>query len=156
MSIRDSVLVIAVAVTAAGCGDKGPAMAPAGGIVLYNGDPLANANVVFVPEAGGPTSIGQPGADGRFTLSSSARPGAMVGQHLVSVQAFERYRRDGKAEPVPQNEIEEEGATKSAFASRPVIPPNYGNPDSSGLTAEVKASDENDFTFELTGPPRKP
>lgn len=128
-------------------------MAPAGGTVLYNGQPLANADVVFIPEDKGPSSIGQTAADGKFSLSANGRPGAMVSKHQVSIQAIERRRRDGKSEPVPIQETVPESELKSPYISRSLIPANYANQFESGLSAEVKQSGENQFTFELTGPP---
>lgn len=146
------VACVALVMLSAGCGARGPAMAPAGGTVLYNGQPLANADVVFIPEDKGPSAVGQSAADGKFTLSTSGRPGAMVGKHQVAIQATERRRRDGKADPVPSQELVPESELKSPYVSRSVIPTSYANQFESGLNAEVKKSGENQFTFELTGP----
>jgi hypothetical protein len=151
MRIRQGAWAAVAVVLVAGCGEKGPTMVSAGGTVLFNGEPLANANVVFVPEAGGPTSVGQTADDGKFTLSSSARPGAMVGKHQVAIQANERVRRDGKVEPAPAEEIDAESETKSPYISRSLIPRTYGDYSASGLTADVTEGGENQFTFELTG-----
>jgi hypothetical protein len=133
----------AVLMLAAGCGAKGPTMAPAGGKVTYNGEPLANANVIFVPEGGGLTSVGQTNAEGRFTLSSSTRPGAVVGKHQVAVQAID----ESKTKTIESGEV--------SGARRSLIPEKYGNYAASELTAEVKKDGPNDFTLELSGP-RKP
>lgn len=125
---------------AAGCDDDGPSMVPAGGKVLYNGEPLDGANVVFVPEDGGPSSVGQTGADGRFTLSTSAKPGAVIGKHQVAVQAIEG---------APSSSTNESGEFEGEH--RWLIPKEYGSHFSSGLSAAVTNDGENDFTFELTG-----
>lgn len=134
-----------------GCGDH-LETAPTVGVVLYNGQPLANANVVFVPEQKGPASVGLTGADGHFTLATNTGPGALIGRHGVTVQAFERYRTDGK--PVPATEQQTpatESELESPYRIRSRIPAAYGNPASSGLSADVAPGRENSFTFELTG-----
>lgn len=130
----------------AGCGG-GPDMAPAGGTVLYNGEPLADADVLFMPEGGGPVSVGKTDSEGKFTLSATAKPGARVGKHKVSVQSIEAYllANAPKEEESPENE----GGMR--YGRRWLIPEKYGNYISSGLEAEVVAGGENNFTFELTG-----
>ena len=53
-------LILAVIVVLfAGCGDGGPKLVKAGGAVKYNGAPLAEADVVFVPDEGGQPSISE-------------------------------------------------------------------------------------------------
>lgn len=129
-------------ILAAGCGSDAPTLAPAGGTVLFNGEPLTEANVVFIPEEGGPSSVGQTGDDGRFTLSTGGQPGVVVGKHQVAVQAVEEAK------------LSEAGEVEGAVRSR--IPEKYSNPLASELSAEVKQDGENNFSFELTGPaPRR-
>ena len=129
-------------ILAAGCGDDAPTLAPAGGTVLFNGEPLAKANVVFIPEESGPSSVGQTGDDGRFTLLTGGESGAVVGKHQVAIQAVE------------DAELNEAGEVEGAVKSR--IPEKYSNHLASGLSAEVKQDGENNFSFELTGPaPRR-
>lgn len=134
-----------------GCGN-GPATAPASGVVLYNGRPLAEANVVFAPEQGGPTSIALTGPDGKFALSMNSGSGALIGKHNVSIQASERYRLDGKPLSESDRQLQQtESDLQSPFRVRSKIPETYGNPESSGLSAEVEKGSENSFKFELTG-----
>ena len=138
-------------VSLVGCGSD-LSTAPASGVVLYNGQPLAEANVVFAPEQGGPASVALTGPDGKFALSMNSGRGAVVGKHGVSIQANERYRIDGKPmsdadRQMPQTESD----LKSPFRVRSKIPETYGNPESSGLSADVEKGSENSFKFELTG-----
>jgi hypothetical protein len=78
---------------AAGCG--GANTAPVSGRVTLDGDPLANATVVFQPLSEernpGPGSAGKTDATGRFTLQlmTGNTPGAILGKHKVSITAYE-------------------------------------------------------------------
>src|SRR5262245_19668277 len=80
-------LLIAATLVAAGCGGDAPELAPAGGTVMHDGAPLANANVVFIPESKGPAAVGLTGADGKFQLTTGGEPGAALGKHKVAVSA---------------------------------------------------------------------
>jgi hypothetical protein len=105
-----------------------PKTAPVSGTVTMQGKPLAGAGVTFFPTGKGPMATGNTNENGEFTLMTN-RPGdgAPVGGHRVAI---------GNAE---------EGRRKSG----PNIPERYGKPDSSGLTAEVKAGQKNVFAFDL-------
>jgi hypothetical protein len=118
----------------AGCGQKGPKMAPVKGRVELNGQPLKTGNVITIPDAGrgakGPIQ-----ADGTFELGTyQTRDGAIVGTHKVGVIAVDQPSNLGP----------------EADAGRSLIPTRYNNPESSQLTIEVKADEENTPTLELT------
>jgi hypothetical protein len=75
----------------AGCGG-GYSTAPVSGRVTLNGQPLANAAVVFQPVASeghdpGPGSGGFTDQEGRYTLkvTGTGRKGAVVGKHKVTI-----------------------------------------------------------------------
>lgn len=130
---------------AAGCGSDGPPMAEAGGVVNYNGSPLEGATVVFQP-ASGPLAVGTTDGEGRFTLMTNGQPEAVVGSGKVAVTAVEQLIVVEGREPT---------AHELANMSRSLIPEKYSNVATSGLTAEVKSGEENDFKLDLTGPPMK-
>lgn len=98
MTIRMSCLFIALA--AAGCG--GPAGPPVGtvtGTVTFDGQPVANASIQFVPKGEGRTSTAVTDAEGKYTLLyDSTQAGALVGKHLVRVTTAvpPQYGDDGK------------------------------------------------------------
>lgn len=136
-------LLAAIATMAAGCGrGDAPELAPAGGTVTYNGEPLEGANVVFTPDAGGPAAYGMTGPNGEFTLSTRAEPGAMVGSGKVVITAFQELD-----EPKEEHELTAADLEKM---SRSRIPEKYGRAETSGLRATVTADGENQFPFELT------
>jgi hypothetical protein len=133
-------LVLALA---AGCND-GPRLVKAGGVVKYKGAPLPGADVVFVPDAGGLPSIGRTDESGRFTLSTSGRPGAPPGPYKVSVTALRQKRAVPEAEAVSMT------SEQIAANHETLIPVKYNNLITSGLTATVgEDAAKNDYLFDL-------
>jgi hypothetical protein len=126
-----------------GCGDdSGPVLAEAGGTVTYNGGPVSKANVVFMPDAGGPAAYGMTDDSGRFAFTTGGQPGAMVGAGRIAVTAYSDL-----AEPKTEEEMTAEDLQKMNESR---IPVKYGNPDTSGLTAIVAVEGNNDFPLALT------
>ena len=79
-------------VVLAGCG-QGLPVAPASGVVLLDGTPLANASITTQPIATdspnpGPGSFGRTDAEGRFDLElvKPAIRGAIIGEHRVMIR----------------------------------------------------------------------
>ncbi len=75
---------------AGGCG--GQRIVPVSGQVMWNGQPLADAHVVFRPDSKerypGPASHGKTDAQGRFVLRTvDGHDGAVVGPHKVRISA---------------------------------------------------------------------
>jgi hypothetical protein len=83
--------VVGLMLPLVGCG--GDNYAPVSGVVQLNGEPLADAKLVFEPigdtagKTGGSPSYGRTDADGRYSLHSPVadRPGAALGQHRVRI-----------------------------------------------------------------------
>jgi len=140
-----AVPIIALALGVLGCGSDGPDMAPAGGVVLYNSKPLADANVVFTPPTGRP-AVGVTNSEGRFQLTTvDAHDGAVIGSHVVTITKSEKVEipPEGNQRPLDPDKIP---------TPKRLLPAKYGNPRESGLSAQVAAdAAANDFKFELTG-----
>ena len=77
-----------------GCGRTDYEVAPVSGRLLLDGKPAAGYSVTFQPVAAspdetvvGPGSYGKTDAEGRYTLrvTTTDRPGAVVGRHRVSL-----------------------------------------------------------------------
>ncbi|MBW3542412.1 MAG: hypothetical protein KY476_19275 [Planctomycetes bacterium] len=115
-----------------GCGGRDPdrpATAPVTGTVTYNGKPLTEGTVTFVPQAKGNPATGQIGPNGRFTLTTyETNDGAVVGFHVVTVQVFAEGALPGM-----------EAETSDA----PSIPAKYEDPATSDLLVEVKGEPNN-------------
>lgn len=108
------------------------------GRVLYRGQPIADAQVVFHgpdPRTGRLRRVADAltDSDGRFALSTyTANDGAPAGDYRVTV-------------------IWTSAPTDFNNRYRPNrLPPRYADPNLSGLTATVKAVGDNDFLFNLT------
>ncbi|MCA9248156.1 MAG: hypothetical protein KDA42_13605 [Planctomycetales bacterium] len=118
-----------------GCGASGPEIVPVTGEVHFNGQPVADADVLFAPDSGRP-AVAHTDETGQFQLKTrTAGDGASVGHHHVVIT---------KSQQVDPNDTSPYPEMKS------VLPPKYGNPSLSGLTADVTADGENHFRFELT------
>jgi hypothetical protein len=112
-----------------------PDTVPVTGVVTYKGEPLADAQVSFIPAKGKPASA-TTGADGRFQLTTfEPNDGAIVGEHTVTI-AKTAPAADKKDDPYAEH--------------KSVIPEKYGNLKESGLKETVTADGPNDFKFELT------
>ncbi len=123
----------------AGCGG-GLELAPASGKVTLDSRPLADAAVNFVPVDGGPVASGVTDDQGRFSLATVNRPGAVPGRHRVTVtkQIVTGIAEDGTVEP---------GGVQIEW----IVPQRYAKPDTSGLTATV-GGEQQEHTFDLLAP----
>lgn len=119
-----------------GCGGEDvPETAEVSGVVLYNGQPVAGAEVNFYPAEGHP-GTGRTEPDGRFVLTTyDPEDGAVLGKHTVTVQLFPE---EGG---LPGMEAQSTGAA--------AIPLKYADPAASPLSREVKAGEKNEFKLEL-------
>ena len=140
----------ALLLLAVGCDDSGLNLAPAEGVVTFQGKPLGDAGVLFTPvnPKQGPAASGATDAQGRFSLMTANRPGAVVGDHRVAIS-----KADAFGEEVPAEQLENPDLIRSRglriFKPTYHIPPRYADVESSGLTATV-IEDDNSFEFPLT------
>jgi hypothetical protein len=123
---------------AAGCNRRDLDLAPVEGLVLFDGAPVADAAVVFAPVDAEKTlpAVGSTDAEGKFTLITANRPGAIVGNHRVAISKTETIT-------IPQKR------GFPLYKLKEHIPEKFGNFDTSGLTAKVE-DDDNEVKFELS------
>ncbi len=121
--------------TVLGCGG-GLELAPASGKVTLDGQPLADAAVTFVPVEGGPVASGVTDEQGNFSVNTTNKPGAVPGEHHVTVtkQIVTGVNEDGTIAP---------GGIQTEW----IVPQQYSKPDTSGLTATV--GEQQEHTFDL-------
>ena len=117
----------------AGCGKSYPEYFPVTGQVYYRDKPLTTGVIMFQPPSG-PPATAQIQPDGSFTLITHGRAdGAMPGLNQVRITS-----REMKAD-----------AAEMALGKY-LIPERYSQFSTSGLSAEVKAGENDPFEFRLT------
>jgi len=127
-----------VCLGSAGCGPDRPATARVTGTVTLEGQPVAEADVNFIPTEGRPAS-GRTDAEGRFSLSTFVPgDGVLPGEHVVTVS--KQVAKDGDSDDPYREFID-------------VLPPAYGSLQTSPLRATVEAGGSNDLTFDLDPAP---
>jgi len=112
----------------AGCDSGGTELYPVSGTVTFDGQPLPDAEILFVPADGNANPSPGRVTGGKYELKSP--PGKMK----VEIRATREY---GEVDP--------------AMGARPqkqYLPSRYNS--ASELTAEVKADGHNEFPFSLT------
>jgi hypothetical protein len=123
---------------AVGCRRDGLELASVEGVVLLDGAPVSDAGVTFTPvdPKQGPPAFAATDAEGRFTLVTANRPGAVLGEHRVAISKTESIA-------IPQ------ARGLPLYRTNDLVPPKYGSVETSGLTRKVE-DDDNEFKFELT------
>jgi|LSQX01.1.fsa_nt_gb hypothetical protein len=118
-----------ICLLAAGCGSEGVPLNTVSGEVTKDGQPVANAMLMFMPQEKGAASAGQTDASGRFELKfSDGRPGALPGKHRVVItlagpeaapptggQQPPLPVADGPTEFVREAEVKADGPTQLSF-----------------------------------------
>ncbi|GIX02287.1 MAG: carboxypeptidase regulatory-like domain-containing protein [Thermogutta sp.] len=138
------VFVLLLSLSGCGSGKRAvpgrPKTVPVKVTVTYKGQPVADANVQFLPVSGGHAATGMTDAQGVARLTTfDKNDGAVPGSYRVTIRKsvlVEGGSTDPDAPPVPAKYREE-------------LPAKYGAPETSGLTAEVTES-TTEFTFDLT------
>ena len=146
----------------AGCGGGNElGLVDAGGIVTLDGQPFANALVMFQPKKG-PFAVGQTDAEGKFTLTTGVESGVVTGECRITVEA----QGEDTGEPV-QKKIDPRDPANMIKAMAPMIkganrprelpewtspiPEKYRRFETSGLKDTVSEDPaENDFKIELS------
>jgi hypothetical protein len=139
-----------------GCWSRGPAVQFVEGLVVFEGQPVADATVFFTPEISGSLAqaglpaTGRTGADGTFRLNGfrGARAGAgtAVGMYVVTAVKLE-------SDPIPEPDAT--GVLPQAPPDQKVrnlLPAAYSDTKTSPLRVEVKKG-RNQYRFELTAKP---
>jgi len=145
--------IVAAAVVGTGCGGgyapvgvQAPAknVVKVAGTLTFQGKPLANYMVSFIPAEGAHNAVGVTDSSGNFVLGTN-KPGdgAAVGSYKVSV-AFAGPPQDDSNQalaPAP----EPDAVPKPAIE----IPAKYTDPNTSEITVEVPSGGLTDYKIEL-------
>jgi hypothetical protein len=140
------VLVLLGAAACAGCGGRGAVS----GKVTVNGKPLAAGTVIFHPAKGEPT-LAWIGEDGTYRAEN-----VPTGRARVSVGAFTR-QPDGfrLTQNLPQaNDGPVTSLPPGRWEMAEMVSAQYGDPDASGLSCDVRSGESN-YDIPLVGTPVK-
>ena len=140
---RFVVIVLCVAMSGCGGGSDGPPLGRVKGTVTYQGQPLKNATVVFLPnQQGVRLASGVTDNNGRFELMTDVPgDGVVLGKHRVTITA-----RAAEQPLTQEQQTTMLLAGQSLPSGKPLIPEKYFQFETSGLSAEIKAgSNTTDF-----------
>lgn len=126
------------------------------GTVTLNGSPLENATVAFAPQAGQPTAVGSTDAQGKFVLTTyeygdGAAAGAfavVINKTVAAPASTGAASSGGDHEATEQAGLAHDADSESAGVG--MVPAQYTRAADTPLSADVKTSGENNFTFELS------
>ena len=143
---------LAVIVLAVGCGGGGGfQVAPVSGTVTMDEKPLPHVYVNFQPVGSrdnpnpGPGSYAVTDDKGRYTLKlvEGGKPGAVVGQHKVSItRQFAEDVRGGPDTGTPDGPT---GLPKIGSVKQ--IPPRYNSPTTLDIAIQPGGTDKADFAL---------
>jgi hypothetical protein len=134
-----AVLAAAWLLLVSGCRSGSTPLAAVQGKVTFRGEPLRGGTIVFTPDASrgtrGELAWAEIQQDGSYTLKTGEASGVAAGWHRVTVSST--------LPPGPP-------APGHLFSFPPsVLPTQYRDPRSSGLTCEVKPDRPNTINFQL-------
>jgi len=128
--------VVLAALAIVGCGQD-DALTPVHGRVFHDGRPLPGGTIVFTPDlergGRGPLAYGEIDADGRYTLHTGDKLGAVPGWHRVTIAPPSLAIAPGQAVPPPAVDL----------------PRKYRDPEQSGLLREVQPGKTGEQDFHL-------
>ena len=153
---RMALVLAPMALLLGGCGgEQRPDLYPVSGVVTYQGQPLANAEVVFHNDSAPRAAAGTTDAEGRFQLQSFEDfDGAVAGEHAVTITKLQANAEISGANADDPTAAYGGGMDAAASGNMSAIakselPEKYANPNSSGLKETVTAEGPNEFTFAL-------
>jgi hypothetical protein len=147
-----TLLFAAMAFTFTGCGYRRPAQVKTTGTVTLDGEPVANAALMFIPDSGRPAS-GNTNTNGDFQVSSfGGNDGLPAGNYRVTATKLilkdkyqERYDRQverAAAEAEPGEEPEEVDIEFGENAYANELPKKYAELDTTDITMIITKQQE--------------
>lgn len=160
MKLVTATLLSFALVCITGCGGGstgGETVYSVSGTVMMNGTILPEATVIFSPVGDQPTATGSTDMNGKFTLQTyEFGDGAAAGTYKVLISKTMVMGGGGGEEGLQdeghENEAEDADShdKKDAAPDTNLVPAKYSSALETTLEAEVTASGDNTFTFEIT------
>lgn len=117
-----------------GCGSR--ETVPVSGVVRLNGQPVADAGIVFHPEVG-PLASGVTDSSGRYSLSTGSADGARPGEYRVTIEKV-----------IITGVREDETIAPEGIKTQYIVPQRYADRKTTDQKASVGGSGGT-FDFEL-------
>ena len=122
---------------------SGPAVE---GVVTFEAKPLANANVLLIPQGDnmGQSAFGKTDAAGKFVIGSAdgTQSGATPGEYKVVIS--KHVKPDGS------DYVAQPDEDPMLAAYKELLPPVYSDAEQTKLTATIPAEGKRDLNFKLT------
>ncbi|MES2794013.1 MAG: carboxypeptidase-like regulatory domain-containing protein [Planctomycetota bacterium] len=154
-NLLQTVIVMWVGVLCVGCGPRldkwqldRPELAKAAGTVTLNGQPLKEAVITFFPVTGSHSAFAKSDAKGSYVLTTfDPDDGAVAGDYKVTVSKLDiQY----EADPVSPYT-----APPLYHSEQSLVPDEFGDSQTTKLTASVPTSGSEAIDLALTGPEGK-
>ena len=147
-----TLLLAVLSLSFTGCGYRRPAQVKTTGTVTLDGEPVANASLMFIPDSGRPAS-GNTNTNGEFQVSSfGGNDGLPAGNYRVTAtklvlkdkfqQLYDRQVERAAAEAEPGEEPEEVDIEFGENAYRNDLPENYAELDTTDITVTITKQQE--------------
>jgi hypothetical protein len=146
---RGGVFLVLAAASLAGCGSDLPTTIPVRGEVQFNGQPMKDGIVVYLPKDAGAArqASGRIRPDGTFVLTTFKNgDGVVPGEYSIIIYAYAPHPGEPKTR-AEHEAIARTGELKRGF----VIPEKYVDPERSGLSDSVNSDHSGFKRIELTG-----
>lgn len=155
--MRNVLWIAIVALTIAGCGDSGgrtgsDPVYPVSGVITYKGKPVTGADVTFFNAEKNRSAFGKTNEKGEYKLTTfSSNDGAVEGEHKVAVLKYEQPSATTPAANTESSAYVPPALGESTEPKPPKsdLPEKYGNQETSGVTATVKAEGANVINLDL-------
>jgi len=141
-------LLLVTLVSGCGGSDGLPDMVPVSGQVLYNGKPLTDGQVVYLPKTpgAGRQANGAIQPDGTFEMMTLRKgDGVMQGEYVIAIYAYKPHPGEPKT-----REEHEAMARRGGIKREYSIPERYANAETSGLADKVDDSHSGEKKIELS------
>ena len=136
-----------------GCSGGSPVKTvKASGVVIYKGQPVAEASVAFLGDGTIRPAIAITDEEGKFVLTTvRSGDGAVAGNHMVTVSKTVDPPTKAAATGSVSMEEAAKAAQEPAVETKTLylVPEKYSQPQTSGLSFEVKDGAENYFEIKL-------
>ncbi len=149
---RITLFLSVLAFTFTGCGYRRPAQVKTTGTVTLDGEPVAQASLMFIPDSGRPAS-GNTNTNGAFELSSyGGNDGLPAGNYRVTVTKLvlkEKYQQQLKKLETQADEAAESGEESEAVdvefsdnAYENELPEKYAELDTTDINVTITKQQE--------------